>query len=100
MRRFGYLHDRLFLLALGMYALNRLVILPHFGFLIRSRFPWSWSFLHSHLDDVLMMPAALPVVLWIQRQLIWRTHDEPPGWDEMAGHLAVWSLMCKVVGPL
>jgi hypothetical protein len=46
-----------------------------------------------------MMPAALPVMLWIQRLFQVRGHDRPPGWWEMFAHLAVWSFMCKVVGP-
>jgi hypothetical protein len=99
MRGFGYLQDRLFLSALAAYALNRLVILPRFGVSVHFQFPWSWRFLHGHLDDILMMPTALPVVLWIQRQLKWRTHDEPPGSGEMAGHLLIWSVMCKIIGP-
>jgi len=99
MRGFGYLQDRLFLSALAAYALNRLVILPRFGVSVHFQFPWSWRFLHGHLDDLLMMPTALPVVLWIQRQLKWRTHDEPPGSGELAGHLLIWSVMCKIIGP-
>lgn len=99
MRRFDYLQDGLFILALSTYAVNRLLILPHLGGFFRSHLSWSWSFVHSHLDDLLMMPAALPVVLWIQRQLRWRAHDGPPGWDEMAGHLILWSVICKFVGP-
>lgn len=99
MSGFGYLQDRLFLSSLSAYALNRLVILPRFGVFVHSQFPWSWRFLHGHLDDLLMMPAALPVVLWIQRQLKWRTHHGPPGWGEMAGHLLIWSVMCKLIGP-
>ena len=45
------------------------------------------------------MPAALPVVLWLQRLLGLRKHDLPPTWPEMILHLAIWSVMCKIVGP-
>jgi len=99
MNRFGYLHDRLFGISLAAYAVNRLVILPHLSGFIHSRLPWAWPFLHSHFDDSLMMPAALPVVLWIQRRTRLRQHDRPPSWLEMLFHLGVWSVMCKIVGP-
>lgn len=99
MNRFGYLHDRLFGFSLAAYALNRLVILPHFGIYVRSHFPWAWAFLHGHFDDLLLIPAALPVVLWLQNNTGLRPHDRPPSWSEMLGHLAVWSVMAKVVGP-
>ena len=45
------------------------------------------------------MPAALPVVLWFQRLLGLRKHECPPSWPEMFFHLAVWSVMCKIIGP-
>jgi len=100
MRRFGYLHDRLFWVSLATYIFNRLVVRPHLGPFFQAHLHWAWPFLHSHLDDLLLMPAALPVVLWIQRLTGLRKNDRPPGWGEMFLHLAVWSVMCKIVGPL
>jgi hypothetical protein len=99
MKRFGYLHDRLFGFSLTAYAVNRLVVRPHLGGFFHSHLRWAWPFLHSHFDDSLLMPAALPVVLWIQRRTGLRAHDQPPGWWEMLSHLAIWSVMCKIVGP-
>ncbi|MGC9943409.1 MAG: hypothetical protein ABSE48_16400 [Verrucomicrobiota bacterium] len=99
MKRFGFLQDHLFLFSLGAYAVNRLVLLQHFKWFFHAHGQWLWPFLHSHCDDSLMMPAALPVLLWIQRLLGLRKHDHPPGWGEMFAHLAIWSFMCKVVGP-
>jgi hypothetical protein len=99
MKRFGYLHDRLFIVSLAAYAVNRLVVLPHLAGSVRAHLPWGWPFLHSHFDDLLLLPAALPVVLWIHRRTGLRPHDAPPGWREMFLHLAVWSVMCKIVGP-
>jgi hypothetical protein len=100
MNRFGYLQDRLFAVSLTVYAVNRLVIRPHLAGYFHAHLNWAWPFLHSHLDDLLLMPAALPVVLWLQRMLGLRKHDRPPGWGEMLAHLAVWSVMCKIIGPL
>ena len=100
MRRFGYLHDGLFRGSLATYAVNRLVVLPHLAGFIHAHLHWAWPFLHSHLDDLLLMPAALPVMLWLQRITGLRCHDHPPSLAEMLSHLAIWSVMCKIIGPL
>ena len=100
MRRFGYLHDRLFCVSLAAYVFNRLVVRPHLGHFFQGHLHWAWPFLYSHLDDLLLLPAALPVVLWLQRMGGLRQHDGPPGGREMLFHFAIWSVMCKVVGPL
>jgi hypothetical protein len=90
MTRFNYLRDPLFLVTCAVYALNQ--------FWLKHTLP-NW-FLHSYLNDLLLIPAALPLVLWVQRCAGWRTHDHPPTWAEVLGHLAVWSLICEVVGPV
>ena len=89
MKRFGFLRDPLCLMAATAYALNRWLLQPF------SVSP----FLHEHFDDLLLMPAALPVVLWLQRRLGLREHDLAPSWSEMIFHLAVWSVICEFVGP-
>jgi hypothetical protein len=90
MTRFAYLRDPLFLIACVGYAVNRLLL----------KHTLSGWFLHSYFNDLLLIPAALPVVLWLQRRVGWRAHDRAPTWSEMLGHLALWSLICEVVGPL
>lgn len=90
MNRFGYWRDRLFLAAVIGYGLNRWLIKP------LSASP----FLRGQFDDLLLIPAALPLVLWVQRQLGLRHHDLPPTWSEMLLHLAVWSVICEFIGPL
>jgi hypothetical protein len=89
MSRFGYLRDRLFLAAVAGYTLNR--------WLLKPLFPS--PFLHGHFNDLLLIPAALPVVLWLQRIFGLREHDLTPSWAEMIFHLAVWSLICEFIGP-
>lgn len=91
MRRppFRYLADRLCCVALLLYCLNRLILKPHF----------SSPFLHNHFNDLLLIPVALPVVLWLQRLTGLRSHDNSPTWPEMIFHWAVWSLICEAIGP-
>lgn len=89
MNPFGYLRDPLFLVATMSYALNRWLLKP----LLPS------PFLHGYFADLLLVPAALPVVLWMQRLVGLREHDLAPSWMEMGLHLAVWSVICEFIGP-
>jgi len=89
MNQFGYLRDPMFLLAAMGYALNRWLLKP----LLPS------PFLHGHFADLLLIPAALPVVLLMQRLMGLRQHDLAPSWTEMGLHLAVWSVICEFAGP-
>jgi len=89
MTRFRYLRDRLFLMAVVSYAANRWLLKPH----VTSPF---WR---GYFNDLLLIPAALPVLLWLQRISGLRKHDNPPGWTEFFMHLVVWSVICEFVGP-
>ena len=89
MKPFGYTRDPLALLAMALYALNRWFLKPHLG----------GGFMHDHFNDLLLIPAALPLVLWVQRKLAWRGHDEAPRWSEIGLHLLVWGVICEGVGP-
>jgi hypothetical protein len=76
--------------ACALYALNRWILKPR----LHS------SFLHSHFNDLLLIPAALPLVLWLQRRLGLRSHDGPPEAPEIALHFVVWSVMAEGIAPL
>jgi hypothetical protein len=89
MSRFGYLRDRLFLAAVTAYVLNRWLLQP----LLPS------PFLHGQFNDLLLIPAALPPVLWLQRFVGLRDHDLVPSRAEMVFHLAVWSVIGEFIGP-
>jgi len=89
MSRFGYLRDPLFLVAACGYGLNRWMLKPLFPS----------PFLHGHFNDLLLIPAALPVVLWAQRVTGLRQHDGDPTWAEMVLHLMAWSVICECIGP-
>jgi hypothetical protein len=90
MSRFGYLRDRLFLISVTAYALNR--------WLLKPLFPS--PFLHGYFSDMLMIPAALPSALWAQRLTGLRLHDLAPSWSEIVFHLAIWTVICEYVGPI
>ncbi len=90
MNRFRYARDPLCLIACALYVANRLALKPH----LHS------GFLHDHFDDLLLIPAALPFVLWIQRRLGVREHDVPPTTAEIILHLVIWSLLAEAIIPL
>lgn len=87
--RFRYLADPLFLLCCACYAVNRWILIPR----MHSRFLRFW------FDDLLLVPCALPVALWVFRRLHLRDHDAPPALLEFIWITAVWSLLFEWIGP-
>lgn len=88
-RRFRYFRDELFLAAATAYGLNRWLIKP----VVAS------PFLRGQFNDLLLIPAALPLILWVQRQTRLRAADEVPSWSEIGLHFGVWSIICEWIGP-
>lgn len=86
---FRYWRDPLCLSGCALYVLNRWMVKPH----VHS------PFLRGHFNDLLLIPCALPFLLWFQRRLGLRKHDGPPTAGEIAFHLAVWSVLFEVIGP-
>jgi hypothetical protein len=89
-KRFRYAADPLCLLACVAYATVR--------WLLRYRLPA--GFWHDQFTDLLLIPAALPVMLWLQRRLGLRTSDARPSWSEIGFHFAVWSVAAEFAAPL
>ena len=90
MRQFRYWRDPLCIAACLAYAANRWVLGPNFAM---------GPFMRGHFADCLLIPAALPLVLWLQRRLGLRTHDAPPGGGEILLHLAIWAFIAEGAGP-
>ena len=89
MKRFAYARDPLCLAACAAYVLNRWCLKPHLHF--------GWS--HSWFNDALLIPAALPIVLAVQRRLGLRRHDDPPTTMEIFAHLVGGSILFEWIGP-
>jgi hypothetical protein len=87
--RFRYGFDPLCTTACALYALNRWILRPH----------THSAFLRFHFNDLLLIPAALPLVLWLQRRLGLRAHNAPPDTQEIALHFVVWSVVAEIVAP-
>lgn len=89
--RFRYLTDPVFIVGCCLYALNRLLLAPTWGS--------QWPFLHHHFNDTLLIPSALPPLLWLQRLTRLRAHDRPPTPAEILGTLALWSFLFEWIFP-
>lgn len=89
MRKFGYWHDPVCWMACAFYGVNRWVI-PEAA---------KTAFLRNHFNDLFFIPAALPLMLWLERELGLRDNDGPPDWGEVLLHLVVWSVAAELVGP-
>lgn len=89
MKRFRGIKDPLFLLACSLYSLNRGWMQSQVG----------GAFLKGHFNDLLMIPAALPLVLWIHEQLRWRQVGVFPTFGEVLAHVGIWSWVCEGLGP-
>src|SRR5215471_620424 len=89
MQRFRYLRDPLFLIGCAAYAINRWLLKPH----IAS------PFLHSHFNDLFLIPCALPPLLLVQSWLGLRDYDRRPRLREIGFHLAIWSVLFEWIGP-
>lgn len=89
MKQFRYARDPICLLACTSYAVNRWLV------------PLSLKgiFLRGYFSDCLLIPAALPLMLWLHRRLGLRSDDGPPRWGEIALHVVVWSIAAEVVAP-
>ena len=90
MRRFRYLGDGLFLASCSLYIFNRWLVKPLAG--PDSLFAW-W------FNDLLLMPCAVPLCLWLERRLALRGHDRPPTGAEIVFLWALWSVLFEILGP-
>jgi hypothetical protein len=88
--RFRYLADPVCLAAWLLYALNRLVVKP-----LSS----PATFVHTHFNDLLLVPALLPVVLWLFRRAGVRDHDRPPTRRKLIAHTLAWCVVFEIIGP-
>ena len=89
--RFRYWKDRLFILCVFFYLLNRYIVKPMTAGEI--------SFFGCYFNDLICVPFWLPVVLFVTRKVGLRGHDEPPNIYELGFYLLLWSFMFEYVAP-
>jgi hypothetical protein len=89
---FRYIRDPLFVVCTVLCVVNR--------WLVKLRPAFGEAFFRSYLNDLLLIPYALPPMLFLHRHLSLRPHDSFPTRSEVMLHLVVWSLYCEWVGPV
>lgn len=57
------------------------------------------GFFQSYFNDLLLIPCALPLLLWLHASFGWRHQDEAPNGSEVIGHWAIWSIVAEWIGP-
>jgi len=88
--RLQYGFDPICLGACGLYAINS-ARLGLFGV---------QGFGASYLNDLLLIPCALPLVLWFHHGIGWREGRRGPTIAETGGHLLLWAVLGEGLGPI
>lgn len=86
LKGFRYLRDPVFLVSLGLFLANKLVLKPHTGNV----------FVHGYLNDLLCIPLWVPVMLTGMRLCRFRNHDRFPSSLEILIPLIFWSAVFEV----
>lgn len=89
MKPFRYFTDPLCVIACVCYAVNRWMVPA----------AWKGVFLSGYFSDLLLIPAALPFALWLNRRLGMRRDDRVPQLNEIVFHLVIWAVAAELIGP-
>jgi len=90
-KKFKYLLDPLFVFSLILYSMNKTSFLK-FDF-------WSNKFCNYYLNDLLLVPVIMPIVLLFSRVLKLRDIYSPPTFQEIILPLAIWSIAFELIAP-
>lgn len=83
--------DPVFHASVLLFTVNRFCVAPCWGA--------TAPFFTNYFGDLLLIPCALPALLWLQRFARLRTHDLPPTPGEIASTLALWAVLFEFVFP-
>lgn len=88
-RHFGYWRDPICLSAAATYIGYRWLI----------PVAWQTPLWSGHFADLLLIPAGLPLWLWLERRIGWRSDDQMPRWREIAFALVTWAVAAELIAP-
>jgi len=83
---FKYIRDPLFLLCVGLYLANRLILRPYLA----------CAFLSSYLNDAICIPFWVPVLVYLMRKCHLRSSDDSPSLHEIVVPLLLWSVVFEL----
>ena len=87
---FRYLRDPVFLTCLAAYFLNWTL----------EEFSLSPVLAQCYLNDVICIPFWVPMMVWVAKNLGWRSHDRRPDKTEIGVPLIMFAVVFEVVLPL
>ena len=88
---FRYLFDPIFQIALLIYFINKYVF---------SVFDYFHSgFLAYYLNDLLLIPVVLPILLYLAEILNFRRSNGPPSFIEIIIPVTIWIISFELIGP-
>jgi hypothetical protein len=88
---FKYILNPIFLFSSALYTANKLLIFP-FNFI-------NCKFTRFYLNDLLLVPVLLPIILFFSRVLRFRRDNFPPRFIEIVIPVAIWSIAFEFIGP-
>ena len=89
--KFKYLLDPLFLFSLTLYSINK--------WSLEGAEFWSFKFCNCYLNDLLLVPVLVPIILFFSRIFKFRNDYSPPMFLEIIVQLAIWSIAFELIGP-
>jgi len=88
---FKYLLDPIFILSSALYAVNKIShVRPYY---------WCNGFFKNYLNDVLLVPVMIPVILFFLSACNVRKTNSPPMIIEIVIPLIIWSIAFELIGP-
>ena len=89
--KFKYLLDPLFIFSLVLYSINKTALL-------KCSF-WNYKFCTYYLNDLLLVPVCVPIILFFSKVFKLRDVNSPPMLMEIIVPLAIWSIAFELIGP-
>jgi hypothetical protein len=88
---FRYIRDPLFVTAVLLFLVHRVLVIlaPE----------WRTSVVRGHFGDLLLVPVALPPLLWVSATLGYRPKAAAPSALEVSAVTLVWAVAFELVGP-
>jgi hypothetical protein len=90
-KEFKYLLDPLFIFSLTIYSMNKFLFIKYGLF--------NYKFNTCYLNDLLLVPVVVPIILFFAKILNLRNIYSPPTFLEIIVPLIIWSIAFELVGP-
>ena len=90
-KKFKFLFDPIFLFSSSLYIINK-AILSNYEF-------WKYNFFKNYLNDILLVPVLVPIILFFLYVFKFRKNPSPPVLLEILLPLGIWAIAFEIIGP-